>query len=210
MLLSNRGKFITFEGVDGCGKSTQSRKLYEYLQSQNIPVDLTHEVGGTITAEKMRDILVHEDLFPQSELLLIMAARFEHLHKRIIPALDKGIWVICDRFVDSTACYQGNNSAESDYIYKLHNELVSPLMPDMTFFLDVEPNRALIRAKQRGNNNKFEAKNYKFHKKVFQRFQDISNKFPSRITKIDATFLTIGEIHDIIISVLDRYLLKIN
>jgi dTMP kinase len=196
-----KAKFITFEGGEGCGKSTQSNMLYQYLLSQNIPVDLTREVGGTISAEKMRDILVNQDLLPMSELLQIMAARYEHLHKRIIPKLNSGISVICDRFVDSTACYQGQDIG-CDLVYDLHKSLISPMMPDITFFIDIDPNIALPRALVRGNNNKFESKNIEFHQKVYDGFQYISAKFPNRIVKINASTLSVQEIHDIIVAML--------
>ncbi|WP_425363039.1 dTMP kinase [Candidatus Tisiphia endosymbiont of Hybos culiciformis] len=199
------GKFITFEGGEGCGKSTQSDMLYQYLLSQNIRVDLTREVGGTIAAEKMRDILVYQDLLPMSELLQVMAARYEHVHKRIIPKLNSGVSVICDRFIDSTACYQGQDVG-SDLVYDLHKSLISPVMPDITFFIDIEPNIALERAWARGNNNKFESKNIEFHQKVYNRFQDISDKFPDRIVKINASALSANEIHDIIVVMLTRKL----
>lgn len=196
-----KGKFITFEGVEGCGKSTQSNMLYQYLLSQNIPVDLTREVGGTISAEKMRDILVNQDLLPMSELLQIMAARYEHIHKKIIPKLNSGISVICDRFVDSTACYQGQDIG-IDLVYDLHKSLISDVMPDITFFIDIDPNIALPRALVRGNNNKFESKNIEFHQKVYDGFQYISAKFPNRIVKINASTLSVQEIHDIIVAML--------
>ncbi|MFU7501333.1 MULTISPECIES: dTMP kinase [unclassified Candidatus Tisiphia] len=196
-----KGKFITFEGGEGCGKSTQSNMLYQYLLSQNIPVDLTREVGGTISAEKMRDILVNQDLLPMSELLQIMAARYEHIHKKIIPKLNSGISVICDRFVDSTACYQGQDIG-IDLVYDLHKSLISDVMPDITFFIDIDPNIALPRALVRGNNNKFESKNIEFHQKVYDGFQYISAKFPNRIVKINASTLSVQEIHDIIVAML--------
>ncbi|MFP3017530.1 MAG: dTMP kinase [Candidatus Tisiphia sp.] len=196
-----KGKFITFEGGEGCGKSTQSNMLYQYLLSQNIPVDLTREVGGTISAEKMRDILVNQDLLPMSELLQIMAARYEHVHKKIIPKLNSGISVICDRFVDSTACYQGQDIGR-DLVYDLHKSLISDVMPDITFFIDIDPNIALPRALVRGNNNKFESKNIEFHQKVYDGFQYISAKFPNRIVKINASTLSVQEIHDIIVAML--------
>ncbi len=201
------GKFITFEGGEGCGKSTQSDMLHQYLLSQNIRTDLTHEVGGTIAAEKMRDILVYQDLLPMSELLQVMAARYEHVHKRIIPKLNSGVSVICDRFVDSTACYQGQEVG-TDLVYELHKSLISPVMPDITFFIDIEPNIALARAWARGNNNKFESKNIEFHQKVYDKFQYISDKFPDRIVTINAAYLSANEIHDIIVVMLTRKLEK--
>lgn len=201
------GKFITFEGGEGCGKSTQSDMLHQYLLSQNIRADLTHEVGGTIAAEKMRDILVYQDLLPMSELLQVMAARYEHVHKRIIPKLNSGVSVICDRFIDSTACYQGQEVG-TDLVYELHKSLISPVMPDITFFIDIEPNIALARAWARGNNNKFESKNIEFHQKVYDKFQYISDNFPDRIVKINAADLSANEIHDIIVVMLTRKLEK--
>lgn len=199
MSKDKKGKFITFEGGEGCGKSTQSRLLHEYLLSQNIPAYLTREVGGTEVAEKMRDILVNEDLLPMSELLQIMAARFEHMHKRIIPKLKDGIWVICDRFIDSTACYQGQNkNIGVDLVYNLHTSLISSIMPDITFFIDIKPDIALARALARGNNNKFENMNLRFHNKISQGFLDLSEKFSDRIVRINASTLNVEEIHDII------------
>jgi dTMP kinase len=206
MLVSKKGKFITFEGGEGCGKSTQANLLYQYLLSQNIPVDLTREVGGTVAAEKMRDILINQDLLPMSELLQIMSARYEHMHKRIIPKLDSGTWVICDRFIDSTACYQGQyQQIGLDLIYELHKSLISLIMPDVTFFIDIEPNIALARALSRGNNNKFESKDIEFHQKTYQSFQKISTKFSNRIIKILASDLNSQEIHDIVKSIIKPF-----
>ncbi|MDA9163874.1 dTMP kinase, partial [Rickettsiaceae bacterium] len=117
----NRPKFITFEGGEGSGKSTQSKMLHQYLLSKNIKAIHTREVGGTVEAEKIRDLLVYSELLSMSELMLVMAARYEHINKVIIPALLEGSWVICDRFVDSTACYQSGDSGLSmDDIYELH------------------------------------------------------------------------------------------
>ncbi len=100
-----RGRFITLEGVDGSGKSTQCRMLKEYLSTQNIPVMSTREPGGTEIAEEMRSILVHRDLLPMSELLQVIAARYDHIVKKILPAIEAGYTVICDRFIDSTVVY---------------------------------------------------------------------------------------------------------
>ncbi|MCC8417122.1 MAG: dTMP kinase [Rickettsia endosymbiont of Bryobia graminum] len=198
MPIANLGKFITFEGGEGCGKSTQSKLLYQYLVSKNIPVDLTREVGGTYTAEKMREILVHQELLPMSELLQVMAARHEHVHKRIIPKLNSGIWVICDRFIDSTACYQGQDLG-IDLVYDLHNSLISSLIPDCTFWIDINPNIALPRSLKQGEVNKFEHKNLAFHQQVYDKFKDISLKFSDRIIPIQATDLKVEEIHHLIL-----------
>jgi dTMP kinase len=207
MLPVNKGIFITFEGLDGCGKTTQSTMLYQYLRSLDIPVDLTREVGGTNAAERVREILLYQDLLPTSELLLIMAARYDHVHKRIKPKLEEGAWVICDRFVDSTACYQGENQEGYDKIYQLHAQIIS-LMPDITFFIDVNPNLALNRALQRGNNNKFEDRDFSFHQNCYNAFQFILKKFPNRIVKIEATNLTIQQIHEEIVYIIKAILVN--
>lgn len=212
-MLMTAGKFITFEGGEGCGKSTQSNMLYQYLLSRNIPVDLTREVGGTLSAEKMREILIYQELLPMSELLQIMAARYEHIHKRIIPKLNAGIWVICDRFIDSTACYQGSYISDKlpqatnkdhglisiEQVYALHHSLIAPILPDCTFWIDLPPEIALSRAQVRGDTNKFESKDISFHQAVYNRFQYISLRFLDRIVQIPALNLSTAEIHDMII-----------
>ncbi|MGL4226521.1 MAG: dTMP kinase [Rickettsia sp.] len=192
-------KFITFEGGEGIGKSTQSQMLYEYLKSQNIPVILTREVGGTAVAEKMREILVHEELLPMSELLQAMAARYDHMVRKIIPALQKGYIVICDRFIDSTACYQGLELESGiDLVYNLHKTLMPPLMPDITFFIDVEPDTAIERVNLRNMSNKFDVRSIDFYKKIYTCFKELSNRFPERIKTIKASDLSPVEVHELI------------
>ncbi|MGC0372478.1 MAG: hypothetical protein DGJ47_001192, partial [Rickettsiaceae bacterium] len=151
-------KFITFEGGEGCGKSTQSKMLVDALKNKGLDVLHTREIGGTPLAEKIRDLIMQEDFLSKSELFLIMAARCEHLNNVIIPALKKGIWVICDRFIDSTAAYQTINSdlTKGD-IYNLH-QIMAPsstqILPDLTFFLDISPKEGMKRALSRGVVNK--------------------------------------------------------
>jgi dTMP kinase len=205
MIDPNKPKFITFEGGEGSGKSTQSKMLHEYLLNQGIKAIHTREVGGTLEAEKIRDVLVYSDLMPVSELMLVMAARYEHINKVIIPALNDGTWVICDRFIDSTACYQsGKDSVLTiEMIFKLHKELIkdvhdrksSGLMPHLTFFMDVPPAIGLKRAGIRGDVNKFEEKNITFHEEIYARFKQIAASDPARFKVIDATDRTIDEIH---------------
>ncbi|WP_347939005.1 dTMP kinase [Rickettsia oklahomensis] len=194
-----QGKFITFEGGEGVGKSTQSQMLYEYLKSQNIPVILTREVGGTIVAEKIREILVHEELLPMSELLQVMAARYDHMVQKIIPALQKGYIVICDRFLDSTACYQGLELENGiDLVYNLHKTLMPPFMPDITFFIDIEPDTAIKRVNLRNISNKFDKRGIDFYKKIYDCFKELSNRFPARIKTIKASDLSLLEVHELI------------
>ena len=199
----NIGRFISFEGGEGCGKSTQCKMLYDHLKSCNIKVVLTREIGGTDSAEAIRDIVVNRELLPMSELMLLMAARYEHIHKLILPKLQEGYYVICDRFVDSTACYQGLASEIGiDKVYQLHQELMLNLMSDITFFIDVEPAKALNRALSRKDINKFEQKSLDFHRLVYQKYQNITAQFSNRIVKINANHLTGQEVHSKILDCL--------
>jgi dTMP kinase len=204
MINNTKAKFITFEGCEGSGKSTQSKMLHEFLESKGLRAILTREIGGTIEAEKIRNILLHSNLLPTSELMLVMAARFEHLHKLIIPALGNGTWVICDRFIDSTAAYQGqHDDIGIEKIYELHKSIISKIMPDITFFIDVDSKIGLERAKKRGNNNKFEEKDIDFHLMISKSFRTISKRFQDRIIKINGQDLSKEDIHHKILSHFD-------
>lgn len=199
-----QGTFITFEGGEGSGKSTQCQMLYEYLKSQNIPVILTREVGGTNVAEKMREILVYTDLLPMSELLQAMAARYDHMVKKIIPALQAGNIVICDRFIDSTVCYQGLELENGiELVYNLHKDLMPPLMPDITFFIDVESSIAIKRVNSRNMSNKFDVRGLDFYNKIYDCFKELSKKFPERIVTIKASDLDPEQVHELIKKHLD-------
>ena len=200
---NSKTKFISFEGGEGCGKSTQCQMLFNYLESRNIKVILTREIGGVDTAEAIRNIVVNQELRPMSELMLVMAARFEHVNKLILPKLQDGYWVICDRFVDSTACYQGLvQDIGAEKIYQLHQQLISNLLPDLTFFIDVEPIKALSRALSRNDANKFEAKGLGFHQQISQGFHVLASQFPERIIKINANNLTKEQLHQEILAYL--------
>jgi dTMP kinase len=173
--------------------------LYEHLKSQNIPVILTREIGGTNVAEKMREILVHTDLLPMSELLQAMAARYDHMVKKIIPALQAGNIVICDRFIDSTACYQGLELENGiELVYNLHKDLMPPLMPDITFFIDVESSIAIERVNSRNMSNKFDVRGLDFYNKIYDCFKELSKKFPERIVTIKASDLDPEQVHELI------------
>lgn len=200
----NNAKFVSFEGGEGCGKSTQCRLLYEYLTSKNHRVVLTREIGGTKEAEQIRELMLHNDLLPKSELMLVLAARFEHLNKLIIPALENDYWVICDRFIDSSAVYQGQHTNIGiDRVYNIYKTIISDLMPNITFFIDINPQIALKRAHLRGFNNKFEAKPLAFHQNICKLFHEISIKFSDRIIKIDANDKDAHSIHQKIIKYID-------
>jgi dTMP kinase len=139
-------KFITFEGGEGSGKTTQSKLLFEYLKSQNIKCIWTREIGGTEIAEKIRDIILHNEIHIMTELLLVMAARKEHIENVILPALLGGVTVVCDRFIDSTLCYQGQSLGIAK-VLGLHKEVFGDFFPDLTFFIDVPVEEGLRRWK---------------------------------------------------------------
>ena len=149
----HKGKFITFEGGEGSGKSTQIDLLFKKLKKNGIEVIKTREPGGTIVGEKIRDILVKgstNHITPYTELLLNSASRKEHIENLIKPNLDIGNWVLCDRFTDSTLVYQGyGHGLEINMVENINQYTVSNYSPDLTFILDLEPNDGLIRASKR-------------------------------------------------------------
>ncbi|NUY39772.1 dTMP kinase [Wolbachia endosymbiont of Litomosoides brasiliensis] len=175
--------FITFEGIDGSGKTTQSELLANYfkqIRGENNVV-LTREPGGTNFAEKIREILLKDSIDPISELLLLTSIRYEHLKKVILPALKEGKIVICDRFIDSTIAYQGYGlGIDLELIRDLH-ELVKIKRPNVTFILDIDVQIGLNRAKDK---NKYEKMNISFYYKVQKGFQEIAIKEPDRCSVI--------------------------
>ena len=193
----NKPLFITFEGGDGSGKTTQSKRLHLYLKSKNIPCIWTREPGGTNIAELIRDVMVNNNMDVTTELLLALAARNEHLQHVILPALRKGEIVICDRFIDSSLAYQGHKLG-IEKVLKLHKEVFGDIMPDITFFIDVEVQEGLARAKARGGNNRFDNAPVAMHEKLREYFLKLVDIFPERIIKIDG-LKSPDEIENIII-----------
>ncbi|MDF2964645.1 MAG: tmk [Rickettsiaceae bacterium] len=183
--LYNKGIFITFEGGEGSGKTTQSKLLKSYFDAQNIPCIWTREIGGTESAEQIRSVILDNELDTRTEMLLAMAARVEHVENLIKPALQQGSIVICDRFVDSTAAYQGSTLG-NDLIFSMHDEIFNSFLPNFTFYMNIDPRKALERALIRGDINKFEEKPLEFHYRVQEAFLTISKRFPERIIIIDA------------------------
>ncbi len=183
---SNQGIFITFEGGEASGKSTQAKKLYNHLLNLSRKVILTREPGGSDLGEQIRELFLNYNMDSTSQLFLNMASRREHLNNLILPNLDTGGIVICDRYIDSTACYQGLcGSIDSEEIYKLHNKWLGK-MPDLTFLLDVDWQEASTRMKQRKANNKWDQQSASKHEEIYSGFRKLANNFAGRIKLIDS------------------------
>lgn len=191
-----RGRFITFEGGEGAGKSTQIRVLAAALEKAGQDVCLTREPGGSAGAEQIRELLVTGD--PQrwdamTELLLLYAARRDHVRRLIEPALEKGCWVLCDRFADSTMAYQGyGHGLDRSKIAELHKIVLGELGPDLTIILDLDPIVGLARtrisdeAQRRGAEDRFERMEIEFHQRMRDGFREIAAAEQERVVLVDA------------------------
>ena len=176
--------FITFEGPEGCGKSTQARELKVFLESRGKEVVLTHEPGGTALGTQIRDLLLHSKgaVDAISELCLFAADRAEHMRQLIMPSLSSGKIVISDRFVDSTLAYQiGGRGLPEDLVRYLNMISSKGIMPDITFLLDVSPEIGLKRATRVQGADRFEQEKIVFHAKVRQKYLEIAQDNPKRV-----------------------------
>ncbi|HEY8390637.1 MAG TPA: dTMP kinase [Clostridia bacterium] len=184
-----KGKFITIEGCDGSGKSTQKKLLIEYLKSRNFDVVDTREPGGTERAEKIRELILDKSLAGMSgvtELLLYTASRIEHVNGLILPSLQAGKYVVCDRFIDSTLAYQGYARGLGIKFIQDIFELTTPnCWPDITIFLNVPPDNAFSRKGGFDKNDRIESEAFDFHQKVYNGFLELSRIFKDRIISID-------------------------
>ena len=185
-----RGLFITLEGGEGSGKSTQIQLLARALTAIGIETTVTREPGGAPGAEQIRTLLVNGDTGrwdPLSEALLHYAARREHLRHTILPALADGRWVLCDRFADSTMAYQGyGHGLGREVITALHTAVVGALAPDLTLILDLPVEAGLARAASRGGEDRYERMDKTFHQRLREGFLDIARHEPGRCVIIDA------------------------
>jgi dTMP kinase len=189
-----RGKFITFEGGEGTGKSTQAAMLAQRLESLGVPVQLTREPGGSPGAEIIRHVLLSgaaKPLGAEVEAMLFAAARDDHVRCTILPALKSGKWVICDRFADSTRVYQGIlGNVDQRIIKVLERVSTSDLAADLTVILDVPVSLGIERASERRGGaepDRFEAENTEFHQRLRDGFLGIAAKEPDRCVVIDAS-----------------------
>jgi len=218
---AQRGKFITFEGLDGCGKSTQLKKLAAILSAEGVPVVVTREPGGTPTGEKIRQLLLDTNtssLAPMAELALMFSARTQHIAEVIEPALAKGQVVLCDRFTDSTEAYQGGGrKLGSEIVLALHRVLCGSLQPDLTILMDSDVAASVDRARRRnkaqtskddsgaGNENRFEQESRAFFGRVRSTYLAIAGREPQRVVIVDARG-TPEETHKRIVGIVARKL----
>jgi len=218
-----RGKFITFEGLDGTGKSTQVEKLARSLRAHGHSVAITREPGGTSTGEKIRELLLHSataGLSPFTEMALMFASRAQHIHEVILPALAEGRIVLCDRFTDSTEAYQGGGrKLGSKPVLQLHQLLCGNLQPDLTILLDNDVTFSLERARRRNqihktirtekgpekDENRFEQENRAFFGRVRHTYLAIAAREPQRMQVINARG-TPAETHAVIMELVKKKL----
>lgn len=183
--------FISFEGIDGSGKSTQAHRLAKTLQARGHECILTREPGGSPGAEEIRRLLVEgggERWSPETELLLFTAARRDHLERLIQPALSRGAWVIADRFIDSSRVYQGLVRAPNRSLVEALHRLVIGIEPDRSFIIDIDPEISLTRGQSRGGaEDRFESLGLDFQKRLRAGFLALAREFPDRIRVIDGT-----------------------
>jgi dTMP kinase len=223
--MSRRGKFITFEGLDGTGKSTQMRKLASALRAAGHKVEETREPGGTAAGEKIRRVLLDsatEGLSPFAEMALMFASRAQHIAEVIQPALEHGQVVLCDRFTDSTEAYQGGGrKLGSEVVLELHRVLCGGLQPDLTILLDSDPAMSLGRARRRNqrashgagkhagkhhsDENRFEQQSRAFFARVREGYLAIAAREPGRVVVVNASG-TPQQTHRKILEVLQRKL----
>lgn len=195
-----RGKFITFEGLDGVGKSTQLENLAANLRERGIEVITTRQPGGTALGQKLRTVLLSSrtaGLSPLAELALMFADRAQDIDEQIIPALERGQWVLCDRFTDSSEAYQGGGrQLGSELVLQLHKSLCHDLQPDLTILMLSDAARAVARARRRNDDqakqtkddeSRFEKESRAFYERVLAAYMAIAKRSPQRVATVDAT-----------------------
>ncbi|MGB9779651.1 dTMP kinase [Caldanaerobacter sp.] len=202
-----KGKFISFEGIDGCGKTTQVKLLEEHLNKKGYDLLVLREPGGTRVGEKIREILLDREnlIFPVTEMLLYASSRAQLVEEKIIPALSKGQIVIVDRFVDSSYVYQGYARGLELNKVRIVNEIATKgIFPDITLYIDITPEEAIKR--RRGKKaDRLEGEDYEFHKKVREGYLELVKEFPDRFILIDG-MKEVQEVHKMILHVLEKYL----
>jgi dTMP kinase len=211
---SSRGFFLTFEGPDGSGKSTQIRKLASHLESQGLSVLVTRQPGGTHLGDRIRALILDsrtQNLAPMAELGLMFSDRAQAIAEVIRPALDQGRIVLCDRYTDSSEAYQGGGrQLGSDIVLRLHQVMCGGLNPDLTILLLADFDRSLARARRRNNRTaasgpnegRFETEDEQFHRRVYLKYREIAAREPQRVTVIEGD-QPIQAIHSQIVALVD-------
>ena len=184
-----KGWFITFEGCDGCGKSTQLERLRGYLEEKGVEYIFTREPGGGKISEGIREILLNgknAEMSDECEALLYAASRAQHIHDRVAPALAEGKVVVCDRYVDSSFAYQAYaRGLGMEFVSKINAFALESYLPDLTFFIDLSPEEAFLRKHGADENDRMEQAGLAFHKKVYEGFSARAKKEPNRYVVID-------------------------
>ncbi|MDH4456285.1 MAG: dTMP kinase [Candidatus Methylopumilus sp.] len=182
-----RGKFITLEGMDGAGKSTHIPDIIKLLKSKGVEVVATREPGGTMLGEQLRKLLLNEPMHPETETLLMFAARKEHIAKVIEPALTRGAWVLSDRFTDATYAYQsGGRGVLANKVIELESWVHGSLQPDLTLLFDVPVEVSVARLASARTPDKFERESSEFFTKIRNAYLDRANKNPNRFCIINS------------------------
>ena len=188
--MSDRGVFVTFEGIEGSGKTTQARRLSAHLEKRGIPHIVTREPGGTPLADQVRSLLLdprQETVFPEAELLLYQAARAQHVRGLLIPALESGKAVLCDRFYDATCAYQTHaRKLDVEMVGMLNRFASGGLVPDLTLLFDLPPEIGVSRAARRGAADRIEMESQDFHQAVREGYLAIFKSNSDRMVLIDA------------------------
>ena len=179
--IKKRAPFITFEGGEGSGKTTQLRELGKFLQLHHVPFIMTREPGGTPEGEALREFFLYQKDYnwdEKNELLVIMTCRWEHIKSKILPAIEKGVWVLCDRFIDSSIVYQGYRyGVSSEWIFKIHQLLGIYLVPDLTFILNPPVEESMKRCLNNyRENNRLDNQDITFHKKIYEGYNRIAKE----------------------------------
>lgn len=185
-----RGLFITLEGGDGAGKSTQIRNIESFFTEKGLVVVHTREPGGTAIGEKLREILLDKhngEMEDVTEMLIYAASRAQHVRQFIIPALEEGKVVICDRFTDSSIAYQGYGRQLGEQVAEVNARATGGLEPDITFWLDIDPEVGRARAGRAGDLDRLELEQLDFHYRLYEGYKELAAKHPGRIRRIDAS-----------------------
>jgi dTMP kinase len=191
--MKQKGLFITFEGPEGAGKTTVITDIYDQLVKEGRNVVLTREPGGIRIAEKIRSIILdneHQEMDAKTEALLYAAARRQHLAEKVVPALNEGYIVLCDRFVDSSLAYQGfARGLGIDEVLTINQFAIGEMMPELTIFFDIDPEEGLARIADNSDReqNRLDKESITFHRSVYEGYKELIRRYPDRIVTTDAT-----------------------